>query len=206
MHFFFIFDYVRFIFVQYVVTVLQCNPDVKFPSVFWAWIWIKASYIDVTTASPQGNHDDVIKWKHFPCYWPFVWGIHRSPGNSPHKGQWRGALMFSLICVWIKRLSKQSWGWWLETLSCPLWRHYNDGPCNIQNTQSRLLGRFHHNQGTVLLWRCCLTSIWISIIRIRWSPNHLIFTIEISIPEKTILTIYNSPEIQKSLCPAPNTH
>ena len=22
-------------------------------------------------------------------------------GNSPHKGQWRGALMFSLICVWI---------------------------------------------------------------------------------------------------------
>ena len=22
-------------------------------------------------------HDDVIKWKHFPRYWPFVWGIHR---------------------------------------------------------------------------------------------------------------------------------
>ena len=46
-------------------------------------------------------HDDVIKWKHFPRYWPFVWGIHRSPVNSPHKGQWRGALMFSLICAWI---------------------------------------------------------------------------------------------------------
>ena len=44
--------------------------------------------------------DDVIKWKHFPHYWPFVWGIHRSPVNSPHKGQWRGALMFSLICAW----------------------------------------------------------------------------------------------------------
>ena len=26
---------------------------------------------------------------------------HRSPVNSPHKGQWRGALMFSLICAWI---------------------------------------------------------------------------------------------------------
>ena len=46
-------------------------------------------------------HDDVIKWKHCPRYWPFVQGIHRSPVNSPHKGQWRGALMFSLICVWI---------------------------------------------------------------------------------------------------------
>ena len=47
------------------------------------------------------THDDVIKWKHFPLYWPFVRGIHRFPVNSPHKGQWRGALMFSLICVWI---------------------------------------------------------------------------------------------------------
>ena len=47
------------------------------------------------------EHDDVIKWKHFPRYWPFVRGIHRSPVNSPHKGQWRGALILSLICVWI---------------------------------------------------------------------------------------------------------
>ena len=44
-------------------------------------------------------HDDVIKWKHFPRKWPFVRGIHRSPVNSPHKGQWRGALMFTLICA-----------------------------------------------------------------------------------------------------------
>ena len=46
-------------------------------------------------------HDDVIKWKRFPRNWPFVRGIHRSLVNSPHKSQWRGALMFSLICVWI---------------------------------------------------------------------------------------------------------
>ena len=45
------------------------------------------------------NHDDVIKWIYFPCYWPFVRGIHRSPVNSPHKGQRRGALIFSLICT-----------------------------------------------------------------------------------------------------------
>ena len=38
-------------------------------------------------------HDDVIKWKHFPRYWPFV------RVNFPHKGQWRGALMFTLICA-----------------------------------------------------------------------------------------------------------
>ena len=47
------------------------------------------------------THDDVIKWKHFLRYWPFVRGIHRSPVNSPLKGQWRRALILSLICVWI---------------------------------------------------------------------------------------------------------
>ena len=48
--------------------------------------------------SPFGaTHDDVIKWKHFPRYWPFVRGIHRSPVDSPLKGQWRGVLIFSLI-------------------------------------------------------------------------------------------------------------
>ena len=50
-------------------------------------------------------HDDVIRWKHFPRYWPFVRGIHRSSVNFPHKGQWRVALMLSLICVWIDGLT-----------------------------------------------------------------------------------------------------
>ena len=37
----------------------------------------------------------------FARYWPFERRIHRSPVNSPHKGQWRGTLKFSLICAWI---------------------------------------------------------------------------------------------------------
>ena len=49
----------------------------------------------------KSRHDDVIKWTHFPRYCPFVRGIHRWPVNSPHKGQRRGALVFSLICDWI---------------------------------------------------------------------------------------------------------
>ena len=45
-------------------------------------------------------YDDVIKWKHFPRYWAFVRGIHRSQVNSTHKGR-RGALRFSLVYAWI---------------------------------------------------------------------------------------------------------
>ena len=44
-------------------------------------------------------------WRHqmetFSALLAICAGNHRSPVNSPHKGQWRGALMFPLICVWI---------------------------------------------------------------------------------------------------------
>ena len=44
-------------------------------------------------------------WRHqmetFSALLAICAGIHRSPVNSPHKDQWRGALMFSLICVCI---------------------------------------------------------------------------------------------------------
>ena len=28
-------------------------------------------------------HDDVIKWKHFPCNWPFVRGTGEFPAQRP---------------------------------------------------------------------------------------------------------------------------
>ena len=72
-------------------------PISKIPSVLPACPY-HDYIISLLLCNASGNgHDDAIKWKHFPRYWPFVWGIHRSPVNSPHRGQWRGALMFSLI-------------------------------------------------------------------------------------------------------------
>ena len=73
------------------------------------------------------HHDDVIKWKHFPRYWPFVRGIHRSPVNSPYRKNpvtQSFEIFFGLHVN--KRLSKQSWGWWFEMLSRPLWHHCTD--------------------------------------------------------------------------------
>ena len=66
------------------------------------------------------NHDDVIKWKHFPRYWSFVRGVHRSPLNSPHKGQSRGALMFSLIWAWINGWvnNREAGEWRLHRAHC----------------------------------------------------------------------------------------
>ena len=73
------------------------NQIFKFIHVYVRW----ASRRKITTMPLSWKlRDDVIKWKHFPRYWPFVRGIHRPPMNSMHKGQWSGALMFSLICAW----------------------------------------------------------------------------------------------------------
>ena len=36
-------------------------------------------------------------------------GIHRSPVDPSHKGQWNGALMFPLICVKKKKKKKHDW-------------------------------------------------------------------------------------------------
>ena len=64
-------------------------------------------------------------WRHqmetFSALLAFCAGIRRSPVNSPHKGQWRGALMFSLICARIN-------GWVNnhETGDLRRHRHHND--------------------------------------------------------------------------------
>ena len=89
-------------------------------------------------------HNDVFKWKHFLRYWPFVPGIHRPSVNSPHKGQWRGALVFPLICAWINGwvnnrkvgdvrrqcahyyVTVMTYSRMCITCPCPLYRIYNN--------------------------------------------------------------------------------
>ena len=58
-------------------------------------------YYRFVTITGGGQHDDVIKWKHFPRYWPFVRGIHPSPVNSTHKGHWREALICTCMNGWV---------------------------------------------------------------------------------------------------------
>ena len=82
--------------------------------------------------SSHTHHNDIIKWKHFPRHRPFMRGNHRSLVNSPHKGQWRGALLFSLICAWIN-------GWVHNQEAGDLRRHRAHYDVTVM----------HENQGTV---------------------------------------------------------
>ena len=74
----------------------------------------------------QVGHDDVIKWKHLQAALQAI-----CAGNSPIPGEFPAQrpvtrsfdVFFDLRLN--KRFSKQSWAWWFETLSSPLWRHCN---------------------------------------------------------------------------------
>ena len=128
----------------------------------WGWFWqVAVGSLHLVSSNKMfscgyklmDGHDDVIKWKHFLRYWPFVRGIYRSLVNSPHRGQWRGALMLVRLDLFnddtrpsghissprwsfdvffdlrlIKRLSKHSRGWWFEMLLRPLWCYCNVYP------------------------------------------------------------------------------
>ena len=103
--------------------VLTRNFQDYFTCIGKLYDWLSAS-----EAALKYIHDDVIKWKHFPRYRTFVWGIHRSLVNPPHKGQWRGTLIFSLICAWTN-------GWVINRDAGDLRRHHahNDVTVMIMN-------------------------------------------------------------------------
>ena len=75
-----------------------------------------------------------------------------------------------------KRLCKQSWGWWFETLLCPLWRHSNVSSCSASCSWRLLHRRIRHSHLTsrqfhslVLWWRP--PRIWPQRTRLRQSEN-----------------------------------
>ena len=95
----------------------------------------------IDCAQCDGHEQDKISLHHFGvCY---AWWRHQMEtfsallaicaGNSPVPGEFPTQrpvtrsfdVFFDLRLS--KRLSKQSWGWWLETISRPLWRHRNAG-------------------------------------------------------------------------------
>ena len=115
-------------------------------------------------------------WRHqmekFSALLALCAGNSPVPVTSPHKGQWRGALMISLICAWITVEYTQSLGWWFETPYWPLWRY-----CNVKmslyqytNTDGKMVSRCF--MVASLSWTGCSAcktgawlAMWIPIIR-----------------------------------------
>ena len=105
---------------RYLITIPFLNDLPKRPM-----CWLMAPWHSVVLC-----HDDVIKWKYFPRYWPFV------RGTTGHR--WIPLTKANDAELWCffylrlnKGLSKQSRHWWFETPSRSLWRHCNVLWCDV---------------------------------------------------------------------------
>ena len=74
-------------------------------------------------------HDDVMVWKPFPYYWPFVRGIHQSQGNSPQKGP-------SNVKIWCS-----GWHYQMEPFSVLLALCVGNSPVTGEITSQRPVTR-----------------------------------------------------------------
>ena len=135
-------------------------------------------------------HDYAIIWKHFPLYWPFVWGLHRSTMNSPHKGQWR---------VFWSSEGRGRVGTYFDINAA---RYCGAWPFNALQAKSRFLQLppFRYNQLCIIPdhrdislpfqlnidWNC-----WIIIGEIEWSPT-LIDISDILLNSSRFVMIWNS--------------
>ena len=86
-----------------------------------------------------------------------------------------------------KRLSKQSWGWWFETLSRPLWRHHNGLNLFIY---AYLQTDFHH---------CAIYSVTVNIAPGTYSMK--IYTITLTDVTMSIVAskITGNPSVSSTI-------
>ena len=146
------------------LTMLFLQTLIHFPSNFLACkskateelnvsagCYINATLLLIMMTSSNGNI--------FPHNWPFGRGIHWSPVNSPHKVQWLGALMFSLICAWINA--------WLKNreagdLNCHR-SHYDIIVLYKKNSSSNS-GQMSGTNSKSVYW-------WLGLIRLSYRSN-----------------------------------
>ena len=106
------------------------------------WTLLLLGYIFVTNKTKVDQSGQfIVHYINKQVFLPGTWWRHQMEtfsallaicaGNSPVPGEFPSQrpvtrsfdVFFDLHLN--KRLSKQSWGWWFETLWCPLWRHRN---------------------------------------------------------------------------------
>ena len=109
------------------------------------------------------THDDVIRWKHFPRYWHFTRGIHRSPkllkltrigiqkcislpASSVNQRPVTRSFDVSLTCAWTNG-SANNWG------ASDLRRHCAHCDVSVMNKT--------HNE-SCMAWCCSPTNCWIN--------------------------------------------
>ena len=105
---------------------MGARPSYELQKPWWQEIRLVATSMAARVTWPGGKfHDDVIKWKNIFRVTGHLCGeftgLRWIPAQRPVT---RGVYVFFDLRL-DGRLSKHSWGWWLETPSCTLWGQSN---------------------------------------------------------------------------------
>ena len=136
-----------FLFLWRVTFVFQSTPTVCLYNAINARVrfcWTLALLLPVFRWVPNNEQRWTLRqsfpwWRHQMDTFSALLAI--CAGNSPVSGEFPAQrpvtrsldIFFDLRLN--KRLSKQSWGWWFETLSSPSWRHCNAlVPCHVDKS------------------------------------------------------------------------
>ena len=126
-------------------------------------------------------------------------------GNSPHKGQWRGALMFSLICAQINHWVNNDeagdlrcynahydvtvmspWDSSIQGLMLIYWHgHYKKTQNSLSLSVMHFALKSHVNLSIFIKHD---NETQLGLILVRWSWKHVIFILEI--PEYTFKMVW----------------
>ena len=91
--------------------------------------------IMVQWSPPKWHMSTTSWWRHqmetFSALLAICVGNSPVPGEVPAQRPVRRNFDVFFDLRQSKRVSKQWWGWWFETPSCPLWRHCNDVPLHL---------------------------------------------------------------------------
>ena len=132
--------------------------------------------------SSNASHDDVIKWKHFPRYWPFVRGV---TGGFPSQRPVRRSFdFFSLIFTWTN-------DWTNNRDACDLRHHRNVSKTNymVFSPRSRNISNLHLRINSTVIervydtkflgvqidaqlsWKKHIEYTWHKIVKKCWNHN-----------------------------------
>ena len=133
-------------------------------------------------------HDDVIKWNHFPRYWPFVWGESTDHGRLP-LAKASDAELWCFLWPAPEQTNEQTlvtpviW----EPLR-PLWRHCNAIFCRNQCIVLNFMfcWNFSLPQPTVYSMDHCI--VWLSfVLSVGHNPSLVVHDIHLAIEFRVAL-------------------
>ena len=117
-------------------------------------------------------HDTCSWWRHqmetFSALLTICAGNSLVPGEFPTQRPVTRSFDVYFDLRLNERLCKQSWGWWPETLLCPLWRHSNVllGLLSLDRVKYRSSDNVFQNEGITLKfdrYHCCRDACQISV-------------------------------------------